>query len=291
MRTPLALALAVSLSCAALGGCAIVVAPGADGDYQVRTPFNGSVEGDGVIGHDQRVVGTVQGLEVNGSIVVDVRVGPATSLVVEADRNLLPLIRTDVRGDRLTIEAERSFRSRNPVRVTYTVPRLTDLRHSGSGHLSVQGLNGAPLSVSHKGSGSVLLAGQVASLEAETSGSGSIDAQALQSASANLAETGSGRMSVGQVRGDYAIVRLTGSGQLHAGGAVRALTARSTGSGQLDLAKLASEQADLSSTGSGGITANVRQSLIAQNGGSGGILVYGNPAQRTVSGNFVQLVN
>jgi hypothetical protein len=31
------------------GGCAIVVAPGADGDYQVRTPFNGNtVEGDGV---------------------------------------------------------------------------------------------------------------------------------------------------------------------------------------------------------------------------------------------------
>jgi hypothetical protein len=35
--------------------------------------------------------------------VVDVRVGPATSLVVEADSNLLPLIRTDVRGDTLVI--------------------------------------------------------------------------------------------------------------------------------------------------------------------------------------------
>ena len=41
--------------------------------------------------------------------------------------------------------------------------------------------------------------------------------------------------------------------------------------------RLASDQADLASTGSGGITANVRQSLIAQNGGSGGIRVYGNP--------------
>jgi hypothetical protein len=96
---------------------------------------------------------------------------------------------------------------------------------------------------------------------------------------------------VGQVRGDYAIVNLNGSGQLHVGGSVRALTARANGSGQLDLAKLASEQADLSSNGSGGITANVKQSLIAQNGGSGGIRVYGNPAQRSVSGNHVQLVN
>ncbi|WP_296951155.1 head GIN domain-containing protein [uncultured Massilia sp.] len=290
MRTSLAIAVAVT--CAALGGCAIVVNPGTDGDVQVRTPFSkDGVQGNGVLASDQRAVGTVQGLEVSGSIVVDVRVGPATSLLVEADSNILPLVRTDVRGDRLVVEVERSWRSSNPVRVTYTVPRLTDVRRGGSGRLSVQGLNGAPLTVSNSGSGTTVLAGRVASLDADSAGSGSLDATMLESASANLRLTGSGHMNVGQVRGDYAIVKLDGSGQLRVGGSVRALTARASGSGQLDLAHLASEQADLSSTGSGGITANVRQSLIAQNGGSGGIRVYGNPAQRSVSGNLVQLVN
>ncbi len=290
MRT--SLAIAVALTCVALGGCAIVVNPGTDGDVQVRTPFSkDGVQGNGVHASDQRAVGTVQGLEVSGAIVVDVRVGPATSLLVEADSNILPLVRTDVRGDRLVIEVERSWRSSNPVRVTYTVPRLTDVRRGGSGRLSVQDLNGAPLTVSNSGSGTTVLAGRVASLDAESAGSGSIDASTLQSASANLRLTGSGRMNVGQVRGDYAIAKLDGSGQLRVGGSVRALTARATGSGHLDLANLASEQADLSSTGSGGITANVKQSLIAQNGGSGGIRVYGNPVQRSVSGNLVQLVN
>ena len=289
MRTPLALVLAFTCA-ASLGGCAIVVAPG-DGDYQVRTPLGGFVEGDGMIAREERTIGAVQGLDVNGAILVDVRVGPATSVTVEADRNILALIRTDVRGDKLTIEANGSFRSRNPVRVTYTTPRLTDVRHGGSGQLSVQGLDGAPLTVSNRGSGALLLAGRVASLDIESTGSGSVDAAALQSASANLRVTGSGRMNVGQVRGDYAIVRVEGSGQLHAGGSVRALTARVTGSGNLDLANLASDEADLSSTGSGGITANVKQSLIAQSGGSGGIRVYGNPAQRSVNGNRVQLVN
>ncbi len=283
----------IAIAClAALGGCAIVVAPGADGDTQVRTLFNNNViDGDGIAGRDQRMVGTVNGLDVNGSIVVDVRVGPATSLVVEADGNLLPLVRTDVRGDTLNIYTDRSYRSRNPVRVIYTVPRLTDLRQSGSGRVAVEGLSGAPLTVRHNGSGSVALSGQVASLEAENNGSGSIDAGRLESASAKLAMTGSGRMEVGQVRGDYAIVSLSGSGQLRVGGVVRSLTARANGSGHLDLAKLASDQADLSSSGSGGITANVRQSLIAQNGGSGGIRVYGNPGQRSVSGNHVQMLN
>ncbi|MCS0592130.1 head GIN domain-containing protein [Massilia norwichensis] len=283
----------IAIAClAALGGCAIVVAPGADGDYQVRTPFNNSVvDGDGIAGRDQRMIGTVNGLDVNGSIVVDVRVGPATSLVVEADSNLLPLVRTDVRGDILNIYTDRSYRSRNPVRVIYTVPRLTDLRQNGSGRIAVDGLAGAPLTLRRNGSGSVALSGRMASLEAENNGSGSVDAARLESASAKLAMTGSGRMEVGQVRGDYAIVSLSGSGQLRVGGAVRSLTARANGSGHLDLSRLTSDQADLSSSGSGGITANVQQSLIAQNGGSGGIRVYGNPGQRSVSGNHVQMLN
>lgn len=287
MRTLLAIA-----CLAALGGCAVVVAPGADGDYTVRTPFNGNtIEGDGIAARDQRSVGTVNGLDVNGAIVVDVRVGPATSLVVEADSNLLPLIRTDVRGDTLNIYTDRSYRSRNPVHVIYTVPRLTDLHQNGSGRIAVEGLSGSPLTVRRNGSGMVSLSGQVASLEVDNNGSGSVDASRLQSASAKLAMSGSGRLEVGRVAGDYAIVSLNGSGQLHVGGVVRSLTARSNGSGHLDLAKLASDQADLSSSGSGGITANVRQSLIAQNGGSGGIRVYGNPGQRSVSGNHVQMLN
>jgi len=292
MRTVLAIAAATSFV-AALGGCAIIVAPGPDGgDVSVRTPFSSDVvQGDGIAARDQRTVGTVSSLEVNGSVVVDVRVGPASSLTVEADGNLLPLVRTDVRGDTLVVETTRAYRSSNPVRVTYTVPRLAEVRHTGSGRLSVQGLNGTPLKVAQQGSGSTLLTGQVASLDVTGSGSGSVDASTLRSASANLSMNGSGRVNVGEVRGDYAVATLEGSGQLRVGGSVRSLTARSTGSGHLDLVNLVSQQADLTATGSGGLTANVKQSLVAQNGGSGGIRVYGNPAQRSVNGKLVQIVD
>lgn len=279
MRTPLAIA----ITCAVLGGCAIIVAPGGDGAY--------SIEGNGVSGRDERAIATVPALEVNGTITVDVHVGPVTSLVVEADSNLLPYVRTELRGDRLVIEKERSFRTNHPVRVTYTVPRLADVRHNGSGYLSVQDLNGGPLVVEERGAGSVLLTGRVAHLDAVLNGSGTIDATTLQSAGGNLTLNGSGRIVAGRMQGERLAANLNGSGQLRATGAVRHLAARSNGSGHLDLADLVSEQADLSSTGSGGMTANVRQSLVAQNGGSGGIRVYGNPAQRTVSGKLVQVVN
>ena len=96
---------------------------------------------------------------------------------------------------------------------------------------------------------------------------------------------------MGQVRGDYAVVSLDGSGQLRAAGAVRSLNARASGSGHLDLGKLASQQGDLSSSGSGGVTATVKEALIAQNSGSGGIRVYGHPGQRDVSGRYVQVLD
>jgi hypothetical protein len=284
MRTMLAIAAAAAI----LGGCAIVVAPNGDGDYHVSTPFSG-LQGDGVIAREGRPVGAVQGLDVGGSMVVEVRVGPAPSLTVEADRNLLPLIRTDVRGDSLVISSEGSYRSANPVHVIYTTPRLSEVRHGGSGKLTVMGLNGGPLRVQQGGSGSVILAGQVGKLEVDSGGSGSVDADALQAGSARLTLSGSGRMSVGQVRGEYADVGVSGSGTVRVAGAVRSLNAHSSGSGRLDLAGLSSRQGDLSSSGSGGISANVSESLVAQTSGAGGIRVAGNPAQRNVSGKHVQL--
>jgi hypothetical protein len=72
---------------------------------------------------------------------------------------------------------------------------------------------------------------------------------------------------------------------------VRALTVHVNGSGSADLSGLASENADLVTNGSGGITANVKQSLVAQSTGSGGVRVYGNPAQRSISGRSIQLLN
>lgn len=281
----------LTIAClAALGGCAIVVTPN-DGDFHVHSAFDGisAVDGNGVAARDQRQVPAVQGLEVGGAMVVDVRVGPAPSLVVEADSNLLPLIRTETSGDTLHIQTERPIRSKNPIHVIYTVPRLTDLHASGSGRVAVIGLNGAPLTLRKSGSGAVELAGRVASLDARASGSGSLDASGLESASADLSLSGSGHVTVGQVRGDFARVDVSGSGDLRASGAVRSLTVHVSGSGSAQLSNLASDDAELVATGSGGVSATVKQSLRGQTHGSGGIRVYGHPAQSNVNGNFVQI--
>jgi hypothetical protein len=281
----------IAAAVASLSGCAIIVSPN-DGDVRMHTVFSDStVEGDGVAARDQRQVAALGELEVSGAMQVEVRVGQAPSLLVEADGNLLPYIRTEAHGNTLKIFNERQLRSKAPVRVVYTTPRLSQVHASGSGQVVVRDLNGAPLEVRKSGSGQVRLTGKVDSLHARVSGSGVLDAGELSSASADLGLSGSGRMNIGEIRGDYLRASVAGSGVLQAGGAVRSLNARVAGSGSLDLAALSTQDADLAADGSGGIRATVRQSLIAHGGGSGGIRVYGHPAQRSVSGRNVHLID
>lgn len=274
----------------ALSGCAIIVT--GNDDVQVKSVFSSdAVVGDGRVAHEARAPGNVSAIDVSGPLEVNVRVGAAPSLDVEADGNLLPLIRTEVTGGVLRMWVEGNVRSNNSLRVTYTLPSLAQVRSTGSGRLTITELNGAPLDFSKTGSGAANLSGRVSRLDLRHTGSGHINASALQTGDANINLTGSGRMSLGQVRGGALTVNLHGSGSLQASGAVNSLNVHANGSGGADLTALASEQADLSTNGSGDITATVKRSLLAQSNGSGRITVYGNPAQRAVSGKHVLVLN
>jgi hypothetical protein len=274
----------------ALSGCAIIVT-GSD-DVQVKSVFSSdAVVGDGHLAHERRAAGNVSAIEVIGPLEVNVRVGAAPSLEVEADSNLLPMIRTEVTGGTLRMWVEGSARSTNSLRVTYTLPTLTQVNAAGSGRVTISELNGAPLHFSKTGSGSANLSGRVSRLDVQQTGSGQINASALHSGDANLSMNGSGRISLGQVQGNALTVNVHGSGSLQVGGVVTSLNAHVRGSGGADLTALASDQADLTTDGSGDITAQVKRSLIAQSNGSGRITVYGNPAQRNVSGKNVLVLN
>jgi hypothetical protein len=283
----------LALAClAALGGCIVIATPSSDGrDYQVHTPFSGkTVEGNGVAARDTRAVAALTGLEVGGSMIVDVRVGGAPSLVVEGDSNLLPLVTTQTRGSTLYIGTEGRLRSTTPLKVTYTVPRLTDLHSGGSGHVTVRGLPGGPLAVRLGGSGVARLSGEVAGFDARVSGSGKIEAGELRAGSARVDVSGSGGVVLGQVHGDHARIAISGSGTVQTSGTVRTLNVRVSGSGSADLAGLTTDQGDLASSGSGGISATVRQSVVARTSGSGPIRVYGQPAQKDIGGRGVQML-
>jgi hypothetical protein len=289
MRPLLALTL---VAAATLAGCAIIVAPN-DGDVSLHTIFSkDAVVGDGKLMTERRAVGAgLTEFDMSGPLQVELRVGPAASLRLEADSNLLPLIRTDSSGSALRVWVQGGVRTNHGLRVIYTTPQLGQIRASGSGRLVASGFEGGALTLTKSGSGESQLSGKVGSLNMQLSGSGSVNASALQSGNANLELNGSGRLNLGQVSADALNVTLRGSGDMLASGVATNVNARVSGSGGVNLMAVASERADLATNGSGDISARVRQALVAQTNGSGSITVYGDPAQRSISGKHVHVVN
>ncbi|NVM75708.1 hypothetical protein FHW83_001495 [Duganella sp. SG902] len=276
-----------------LAGCAVIVVPdNADGGVHYKSVFGGdAVQGDGQHVVETRQVATLDGVDINGGMQVEIRVGQASALQVEGDGNIVPLLRTDASGGTLRVWVDGNVRASHPLRVVYTTPTLRHLSANGSGVMTVSGLNGAPLELSLNGSRAVRLSGSVERLDARLNGSGGLDASGLRSGATAARLNGSGRLELGRIDGDSLSLELRGSGGASASGQVRNVTVRLNGSGSADLAGLTSQSADLSSNGSGGIAATVTRSLVASANGSGGVTVYGNPAQRNVSGKRVTVVN
>lgn len=250
-----------------------------------------TVVGDGRLASEQRAIGAVSALDMRGPLAVEVRVGEAPSLRIEADANLLPLIRTEVVDGTLRLAVKGKVRTDHDLRVIWTVPQLSQVTAAGSGNLNVTGLKGGPLTLTKSGSGDTRLTGRVGTFNVEASGSGDIDAHELHSGNANLSLSGSGSIDMGDVTAEALNVKVRGSGELRASGTVAQLNAKVAGSGEARLKSLVTQHAELLTTGSGDIAAQASRSLIAQTRGSGRITVYGNPARRDITGRHVEVVD
>ncbi|MGK5027440.1 GIN domain-containing protein [Janthinobacterium sp. RB2R34] len=289
MRALLALCCAV-----AVGGCAIVINPN-DGDVRYSTDSGGkAVEGNGQLSRDARTLGSATVLDIgnlnNADASIDIRVGPATSLVIEADSNVLPLIQSEVSGSTLRIWSDANLRRSSDIHIIYTTPHLTKISTVSGGRLVASGFNGDDLTLVQRGSMKIELSGKVARLDIANYGSGSVNAAGLSSGNSDAVQNGSGRIHLGALRAERVNLAVNGSGSISASGAVQRLDANVNGSGKLNLAPLSSDTAYLSTNGSGDIDATVTSEVNARSSGSGRITVHGEPAKRTLSGSRVRVV-
>ena len=159
------------------------------------------VRGNGSVRLENREVAAFTGIEVAGSGLVRFTVGAVRQVTVETDANILPYIRTEVRGGTLVLGVEpgasikphapgvpdhrarpalhrhRGF-GRRPAGVADRRPTGSHVSIAGSG--DVEGdVSADEVSVEIRGSGSVTLAGTAASGRFEIYGSGDIEVEDL----------------------------------------------------------------------------------------------------------------
>jgi Putative auto-transporter adhesin, head GIN domain len=165
-------------------------------DSSQRTSRSTVVEGSGVAAAATRHPAPFQRVDLAGANSVTVHVGGRQTVVLHGDRNLLPLITTEVHGDTLVIGQSAGFSTRRPMRVEIGVPALDSVTLSGSGVLVLDGLHGRRLTVGVPGSGVLTAAGSVTTLEASLGGSGDVQLQGLTARDVTAVVSGSGRLAV-----------------------------------------------------------------------------------------------
>ncbi|HEX8351110.1 MAG TPA: head GIN domain-containing protein [Hymenobacter sp.] len=166
--------------------------------------------------------------------------GPTQEIRVEAQRNILDVLETELTGDQLEIEyGHYDVRGHDPVKVYITVPSLSEVEVSGSGKIS----SAAPWAVG--------------SFRTHVSGSGKIIMGFTQVEGLRTNVSGSGE------------VRLSGTGQSH--------NATISGSGKIYAYDLNTQDTYTSISGSGKSYVTAARTLDVDLSGSGSVYYRGNP--------------
>jgi hypothetical protein len=188
--------------------------------------------GSGVAATEHRKLGSFSSVELAGSNNVTVRVGGRPSVVVKADENLLDRITTEVRADSLVIgNTPGSFTTESPLSVEVGVPSLSALALTGSGNVSVGGLDAESLTVDLSGSGTVIGSGRATRLEIILSGSGDAQLGPLVARDVKAVLSGSGDIFLTVTESLDASV--PGAGAIVYAGDPRDVTTSITGSGAI----------------------------------------------------------
>jgi hypothetical protein len=135
------------------------------------------IDGNGVSSTQNRSVGDFHSINASGGMDVIVSQGPASSLKIEADENLLQYLETRNDGGRVEIYTRDGFNldPKAGITVYATAPDFKDITVSGSGKIKSTGkiTSTNELNTGVSGSGDIIIEVDAPSVKTHISGSGS----------------------------------------------------------------------------------------------------------------------
>jgi hypothetical protein len=186
--------------------------------------------GSGVAATEYRELAPFATVELAGENTVTIRVGPAQSVAVTADEDLIDRVTTTVRSGRIIIANEGRFTTATRMSVAVSVPSLDRVVLSGSGTVTVEGVTGTDFVADLSGTGTLAASGTVDHLTAMLSDTGTVDLQRLIARDAIARMDGTGVINVHAT--STLDATLTGTGSIIYSGSP-SVTTHNTGTGSV----------------------------------------------------------
>lgn len=232
----------------------------------------GNVRGSGDIETEIRHVSGIRTVRLENQGDLRIELGDTESLVVEAEDNLLPLIRTEVRGGELRIfnEGRNWFRNRQPIRYYLTVKSLEGIEVGSTGSVDAPDISADRFDISISSTGNVVMdALEAGDVNIRVSSTGDVMLRRLEAAALDVGISSTGHVSIRDGRVRTQEVRISSTGNYEAmdlDSDVADVRLTSTGSAFLTVNEYL--EADLNSTGSvhyrGGARTDIRRNSVGR---------------------------
>lgn len=156
----------------------------------------GGVKGSGHTATDTRPLTDFTSVETGGIFQVEIVAQKDYSVQVEADDNLLPLIKTEVDDGVLRIDTEGHFKTSSPIRIRITAPNIEMIDASGVSNITLSGVKNTELTVKGSGASKVIVSGESTKLIVDVSGATRVNADDLTAETAEIDASGACNISV-----------------------------------------------------------------------------------------------
>jgi len=193
-----------------------------------------NIRGNGKIATEERSLSSFNQLTVTGPFDVMLRPGAEGKLSLTADENLLPVIETFVKNNKLVIRFNKDFNVRKATKLFVEVPvkYLKSINLTGSGSIKNERLiDWNEINLYLTGSGDMMLNLNLDFVKASVTGSGDMVLNGTAN-NARYSVTGSGSINAKQAICKNAKVNVTGSGDVYVK-ATQRLKGKLLGSGDL----------------------------------------------------------
>ncbi|MBX3293273.1 MAG: DUF2807 domain-containing protein [Acidobacteria bacterium] len=191
----------------------------------------GGKTGSGNVAIEQRNIEEFSAVDSSGMFKVEIVLKRDRGVEVEADDNLLPFIKTNVRRGVLRLETDGKLRTSNPIRVRIFTNTIEKVSGSGITEISVSELDSKEFTVDASGASKVKVAGKTASFTVDSSGASKIDATGLQAENAAADLSGASELKV-QVIGTLN-AKASGAAKVYYVGSPTELIKKTSGAGKV----------------------------------------------------------
>jgi len=176
---------------------------------------------------------------------------------IEAESNLIPLIRTHLEGSALVIDTKDDLQNNYPMKIYVHTDDIDEIRLSGSGIVEAENIVTGDIEIDLSGSGDMTFSGTCNDVECDLSGSGSIELDLIC---------------------DLLDADISGSGEIEADGTANDGGFNISGSGDIRAYELTLKECHAKISGSGSMYVTVEDQLFVNISGSGSVYYMGSPS-------------